>query len=283
MTDPSAPPPKPFPIAATALGSFAFGMSDIRAYFRAGRISILLYFAANIALSAVWYFSEDPEEPSGKLLSLLVVELAALASTALIVPASTAWIRLTVFGKQEDGRFRFGSPEWLYLFYYILIMVVMTMIAISLVLLLKNAVPSLPDTVSFLLAALVAVYLAARILPVFGSAACGEPASLNEIWALTRPHGGRIAAATGLFFFVLAIVGVCLMAVLGPVADWFANNKEVMTGPSSPETIADIFFQEVGSGHFASTIATTVVSIITTLFTAVFFGRVYAALTTDKR
>lgn len=239
MADTPPTPTDDFPVRDTVLGSVMLVFNHPVPFLKAGWLPVVLYLVANLwAEMTTGGFAPppqtgDPEETLAYLIGpggFLETMAYTVLGLVLLLPAITAWIRLTVLGPPEDGRYpllNLGRAEAVYLVCYILIVIVSGLAALAailatsivssiLILILSLAAGGVAGALSGLLGVVGGVlsigaylYVTARLLPALGGCAFGEAPDLRGTWTETKPDAPRLAGA-----FVLLTLAVFLAQIL---------------------------------------------------------------------
>lgn len=211
-----------FPIFWASFGSVGLAIRSLTTYIRAGWLSIILFLVSWVAFAylqmtgALLAVPENQGQLETQFALGLIGIVMIVAPLVLLVPAITAWIRLTVLGHPENGGFptwEFRRREWVCLGYYVVLLILGILILVAPIIL----ATIVADDSFLVLGILVlfgfvgALYTVARLLPLLAAAAIGEPTSIKETWRLTRSCGGRVTVA---FVIVHACTTALLIAVL---------------------------------------------------------------------
>ncbi len=187
-------------------------------YLRSAWLSLAAFVAASLVITSI--LPLPPAPPKGNDLGQLIEYMTApggllevlayeIVSLVLLVPAITIWIRLTVFGPPEDGRFpllSLGGAEVRYLSAYVLIalmslgaMIGVMIAAILAVRILSaifgmlaggvgTALMNLTSIAGFALGLAAFVYVTSRFMPALGATALGDAFDVKRGWAETKPQ-----------------------------------------------------------------------------------------------
>ncbi|MEQ8828852.1 MAG: hypothetical protein RLW87_03515 [Alphaproteobacteria bacterium] len=238
MSKPDEAGPGAFPSKDIVLGSFMLPFSHFGLYLRSAWLSLAAFVAASLVITSILPLPPAPPEGNdlaqlieymtapGGLLEVLAYEIVSLV---LLVPAITIWIRLTVYGPPEDGRFpllSLGGAEVRYLSAYVLIalmslgaMIGVMIAAILAVRILSaiigmlaggvgTALMNLTSIAGFALGLAAFVYVTSRFMPALGATALGDAFDVKRGWAETKPQ------AWPLFWSLVSFAGILFLAQL---------------------------------------------------------------------
>ena len=269
-----------FPVGESVRSTCSLAFGYFGTFLRAAWLPVVLYVVGSLGLArqgVPMILLEDIAGPGAATKYLIgpgglgEYMLYTTAVQLLMVPAATVWIRLTVLGPPEDGRFlllSLGRAEVQYVLAYVLIILLASLLAVAGALAVSIAggilgflmvlfgfgwtvsLTELIGTVGSVFALAVFIFVIARLVPVLGRASFGRRLAVSQVWRKTKP------ASAELFWATLIIAGTMMLAQ-------FLINLILGTVLSGAETLI--------GGAIGATF-----QVFTILLGAVFTGRVYA-------
>lgn len=235
MSEPDTGGAGTFPTKDIVLGSFSLPFGHFGLFLRSAWLSLGAFVVASMLVSTM--MSPPPVPPPGNEMADLILYLTAVGgffevlafeilTLLVLLPAITVWIRLTVYGPPEDGRFpllSLGEAELQYLFAYIVVVVfslaamIGVLIASTLTVSVLAAVIGAASGGTFLqLASVVGsvlglaafIYVSARFVPALGATALGQPFAIRAGWDETK------AQARPLFWSLVSFGGTLMLVQL---------------------------------------------------------------------
>lgn len=283
------------PILWASFGAFWLPISRLAIFARAAWAPVTLFLVASFGivglqvLIAEALLAENAGARMAGGLALISASLnfVGIASSLLLFPAMTAWIRLTIEGPPPDGRFptwRFGAAEWHFLLRFLLI----SLIGFGALLGGLVISPSLYLVwwvlgVSAVPLALVAyIYLSARMLPYVGAAAMGHKATIHDAWRMSEGNGFRLFLVVAIFSITVLVTSFLLSAGLFGAATYefgslIGADGEIV-GLNDPEE----FLTGFGVFFVVASLAATMVFVLVAMMYSALIGRVYGRLSARR-
>jgi hypothetical protein len=268
-----------FPIIWASLGAIWLAFRGLPILLRAAWFPVLLFVLVWVASA---YLRATGAFDTGDFLPGLLDGVLSIAPVFLLVPAMTAWIRMTVLGPPSDGAYpvwRFGSEEWRFFGFFVLITIAAMVLFAGPILLgvLIGVRSIILWSVFGAISVVVAIYIVGRLLPVLGAAALGVEMMVSHAWQDTEEDGWRIAVAHGITIAVLFAILVGFYLTLFGVGLEHAYTAVVdgggAAGLAATERVVSLLIL-VG-------LLDAIGNVFFYLVLAVFMGRAYAALATD--
>lgn len=234
MTQPIDDPQNSFPTKEIVLGSVGLVKDHFGVFIRAAWLPALLFILGTAWAAAAYPISTEFPDPNDAEAAvefvfgpggLFEAVVAQLLTALLIVPAATTWVRLTVLGPPEDGRFPLLSltiREFSYLMTYVALFMVFMIIALFVAALIGTVLGSLSPVIGIFIGAAAGLLVVSRLLPSLAAAAFGERFGFRSAWRMTKPDTMPLFGAVVSFGmplmaaqFVLALIAGALLYDLG--------------------------------------------------------------------
>lgn len=262
MTQPQDDPKAVFPSKEIVLGSFSLVKDHVLIFLKAAWMPVLAFILATAWAASRYPIPDhlpdttDPELAADFVFGpggLFEAVIAQLLTALLIVPAATVWVRLTVLGPPEDGRFPLMTVslrEFSYLMTYVALLVVFLTISAFTAALIGVVAGVLSPMIGLIIGAGAGILVVSRLIPALGAAAFGERSGFGAAWRMTKQDTLPLFGATVSFGLPLITVQLLFAVLFGEAL--------------------------YGLGPFFHGGVMAAVQALAILFASVFVGRVYA-------